>query len=52
MQKNSHMTIFISKFDFSIDETLINDFNEIEKLFIQVIKKGQSSGEISEKNDC
>ncbi|WP_207641268.1 TetR/AcrR family transcriptional regulator [Clostridium akagii] len=48
----TNSSILIGHVDSSIEEMLINDFNELEKSFKQVIKKGQCSGEISEKNDC
>ena len=39
--------MLIGHIDPSIEEILIHDFNELEKVFKQVIEKGKDNGEIS-----
>ena len=41
--------MLIGHIDPSIEEILINDFNELEKVFKQVIEKGKNNGEISQE---
>lgn len=43
--------MLIGQIDPSIEEILINDFNELEKAFKQVIEEGKKKGEISQEDD-
>ena len=41
--------MLIGHIDPSIEKILIDDFNELEKVFKQVIEKGKDNGEISQE---
>jgi len=45
----TNSSLLIGHIDSSIEEILLNNFNELEKVFKQVIEKGKNNGEISQK---
>ncbi|AFH82345.1 TetR family transcriptional regulator [Bacillus anthracis] len=47
----TNSSLLIGQIDPSIEEILINDFNELEKAFKQVIEEGKKKGEISQEDD-
>ncbi|ACK89136.1 Transcriptional regulator, TetR [Bacillus cereus 95/8201] len=47
----TNSSLLIGKIDPAIEEILINDFNELEKVFKQVIEEGKRKGEISQEAD-
>lgn len=47
----TNSSLLIGQIDPSIEEILINDFNELEKVFKQVIEEGKKKGEISQEDD-
>ncbi|MCC2336808.1 TetR/AcrR family transcriptional regulator [Bacillus tropicus] len=47
----TNSSLLIGKIDPAIEEILINDFNELEKVFKQVIEEGKKKGEISQEAD-
>lgn len=47
----TNSSLLIGHIDPSIEEILINDFNELEKVFKQVIEEGKKKGEISQEAD-
>ncbi len=44
----TNSSLLIGHIDPSIEEILINDFNELDKVFKQVIEEGKKKGEISQ----
>ncbi|MGE7889047.1 TetR/AcrR family transcriptional regulator [Bacillus cereus] len=47
----TNSSLLIGQIDPAIEEILINDFNELEKVFKQVIEEGKKKGEISQEVD-
>ncbi|PHD25543.1 TetR/AcrR family transcriptional regulator [Bacillus wiedmannii] len=47
----TNSSLLIGQIDPAIEEILINDFNELENVFKQVIEEGKRSGEISQEAD-
>ncbi|MTT32202.1 TetR family transcriptional regulator [Terrilactibacillus sp. BCM23-1] len=47
----TNSSLLIGHIDPSIERTIINDFNELESMFKQVIQKGQKKHEISQEED-
>lgn len=47
----TNSSLLIGQIDPAIEEILINDFNELEKVFKQVIEEGKKKGEISQEAD-
>lgn len=47
----TNSSLLIGQIDPAIEEILINDFNELEKIFKQVIEEGKRRGEISQEAD-
>ncbi|MES5955785.1 TetR/AcrR family transcriptional regulator [Bacillus fungorum] len=47
----TNSSLLIGQIDPSIEEILINDFNELEKVFKQIIEEGKKKGEISQEAD-
>ncbi|MFB6729437.1 TetR/AcrR family transcriptional regulator, partial [Bacillus mobilis] len=47
----TNSSLLIGQIDPAIEEILINDFNELEKAFKQVIEEGKRKGEISQEAD-
>ena len=47
----TNSSLLIGQIDPSIEEILINAFNELEKAFKQVIEEGKKKGEISQEDD-
>ena len=47
----TNSSLLIGQIDPAIEEILINDFNELEKVFKQVIEEGKRRGEISQEAD-
>ncbi|MDA2729799.1 TetR/AcrR family transcriptional regulator [Bacillus cereus] len=47
----TNSSLLIGKIDPAIEEILINDFNELEKVFKKVIEEGKRKGEISKEAD-
>ncbi len=47
----TNSSLLIGQINPSIEEILINDFNELEKAFKQVIEEGKKKGEISQEDD-
>ncbi|MBE7108525.1 TetR/AcrR family transcriptional regulator [Bacillus paranthracis] len=47
----TNSSLLIGQIDPFIEEILINDFNELEKAFKQVIEEGKKKGEISQEDD-
>lgn len=45
----TNSSLLIGQIDPSIEEILLNDFNELEKIFKQVIEEGKKKGEISQE---
>lgn len=45
----TNSSLLIGHIDPSIEEVLLNDFNELEKVFKQVIEEGKKIGEISQE---
>ncbi|MBY0597786.1 TetR/AcrR family transcriptional regulator [Bacillus bingmayongensis] len=45
----TNSSLLIGHIDPSIEEILLNDFNELEKIFKQVIEEGKKKGEISQE---
>lgn len=45
----TNSSLLIGHIDPSIEEILLNDFNELEKVFKQVIEEGKKKGEISQE---
>lgn len=45
----TNSSLLIGNIDPSIEEILLNDFNELEKVFKQVIEEGKKKGEISQE---
>lgn len=45
----TNSSLLIGHIDPAIEEILINNFNELEKVFKQVIEKGKNKGEISQE---
>ncbi|MED1266790.1 TetR/AcrR family transcriptional regulator [Bacillus mycoides] len=47
----TNSSLLIGQIDPAIEEILINDFNELEKVFKRVIEEGKKKGEISQEAD-
>ncbi|PFZ92282.1 TetR/AcrR family transcriptional regulator [Bacillus wiedmannii] len=47
----TNSSLLIGQIDPTIEEILINNFNELEKVFKQVIEEGKKKGEISQEAD-
>ncbi|PKJ55559.1 TetR/AcrR family transcriptional regulator [Bacillus sp. SN10] len=48
----TNSSLLIGQIDPAIEEILINDFNELENVFKQVIEDGKKKGEISQEADA